>query len=173
MNGTWLIQGLGMQQPKQQAGTDAQDLWQLYLNKGGTIRELRQLEESQIELMYQLGYSQYGSGHYKEALNVFRYLALLDHHDPRFFLGIGLSLYQLHQNAAAIPALNYAQKLDVEDPRPEICMTECYIRLKNRKMATKALAGAVKKIKQGKGWQKERKQAKQLKHYLIQASGGK
>jgi type III secretion system low calcium response chaperone LcrH/SycD len=157
-----------MAKAQQEAGVGSgRDLWLTYLSKGGTIRELRGLDHDQMEAMYQLGYSHFSIGHYPEALKVFRYLALLDHHDPRFYLGIGLSLHHLKQDAAAIPALTYAERLDPMDPRPAICMTECFIRLKNRKLATKCLASAAKIIKVSKGWEEEKKQAKQLKHFLL------
>ncbi|KEQ16709.1 hypothetical protein [Endozoicomonas numazuensis] len=153
--------------------SNGKDLWLTYLRSGGTIRELRGLSSDQMEAIYHLGFSHFSIGHYIEALKVFRYLALLDHHSPRYYLGIGLALHHLHQDAAAIPALNYAEKLDSKDPRPSICMTECFIRLKNRKLAVKALGNAAKILKVSKGWDEERKQARQLKHYLIEPSGRK
>ncbi|WP_062265776.1 SycD/LcrH family type III secretion system chaperone [Endozoicomonas arenosclerae] len=157
-------------QPDAEAG---KDLWLAYLNKGGTIRELRGLDQDQMEAIYQLGFSHYSIGHYSDALKVFRYLALLDHHNPRYYLGIALALHHLNHDAAAIPALNYAEKLNKNDPRPAICMTECFIRLKNRKLAVKALGNAAKILKSSKGWEEEKKQARQLKHYLIDSTGRK
>ncbi|WP_422411400.1 MULTISPECIES: hypothetical protein [unclassified Endozoicomonas] len=157
----------------QQNAEAGKDLWLTYLRRGGTIRELRGLDQGQMEAIYQLGFSHFGIGHYAEALKVFRYLALLDHRSSRYYLGIGLALHHLNQDAAAIPALSYAERLDNEDPRPSICMTECFIRLKNRKLAVKALSNAAKILKSSKGWEEERKQAKQLKHYLIEPSGRK
>ncbi|WP_252179392.1 tetratricopeptide repeat protein [Endozoicomonas sp. 4G] len=157
----------------QQNAEAGKGLWQSYLRQGGTIRELKGLDQDQMEAIYQLGYSYFSIGNYPEALKVFRYLALLDHQNPRYYLGIGLALYHLNQNAAAIPALNYAEKLDSQDPRPSICMTECFIRLKNRNLAVKALTNAAKILKSAKGWEEQRKQAKQLKRYLIEPSGRK
>lgn len=147
------------------------DLWQAYINSGGTIKALRDLDQDYLEAVYQYGYSQFHSGLLADALKVFRYLALLDHRDSRYFLGIGLVLHKLSHNAAAIPALSYAERLDKTDPRPSICMTECFIQLKNRASAKKSLAEAVKRIKGNKGWELEKKQARQLKHYLIDQSG--
>lgn len=63
----------------QQNAEAGKDLWLTYLRRGGTIRELRGLDQGQMEAIYQLGFSHFGIGHYAEALKVFRYLALLAH----------------------------------------------------------------------------------------------
>lgn len=164
-----------MEQPESESTTninnDKNALWQAYLNKGGTLGNLRDMSSDQMEAMYTLGFGQFDTGHYAEALKVFRYLALLDHWNPRYFLAIGYCLYQLAQFADAIPALSYAERLDTEDPRPSLCMTECFISLKNRKLAKKALGQAVNRLNNSKGWNLERKQAKQLKHYLVVQPG--
>ena len=142
-------------------------LWLSYLDNGGTLGNIRQVKPDLMEAMYQLGYSHYDIGHYADALRVFRYLALLDHWNSRYFLAIGYCLYQLKQYGDAIPALSYAERLDRKDPRPSLCMTECFISLKSRKLAKKALAEAIKRLKGSKDWDDEKKQARQLKHYLV------
>ena len=145
--------------------------WLSYLKQGGTLGKLRQVNSDQMEAMYTLGYGHFGIGHYADALRVFRYLAMLDHWNARYFLAIGYCLYQLKHYGDAIPALSYAERLDKQDPRPSLCMTECFISLKNRKLAKKALAEAIKRLKVSKDWDEEKKQAKQLKHYLVNQSG--
>ena len=151
--------------------TPSYDLWQMYLARGGTIKDLRKLDPDQMEAMYTLGYNRFDVGLFQNALKVFRYLALLDHCNPRYFLGIGLCLYKLGHYAEAIPSLSYAERLDKKDPRPSLCMTECFISLKNRRLAKKSLVEAVKRLKSSGGWKYERKQACQLKHYLVEQTG--
>ena len=148
--------------------SSSHDLWHMYLAKGGTVKEIRGVDQGQMEAMYSLGYSRFDTGLYRDALKVFRYLALLDHWNPRYFLAIGLSLYKLGVYAEAIPSLSYAERLDKQDPRPSLCMTECFISLKNRRLAKKSLKEAVKRLKHSQGWELERKQARQLKHYLVE-----
>ena len=148
--------------------TDKKALWQTYLSKGGTIGKVRNLDESHMESIYSLAHAQFSSGHYEEALRMFRYMALMDHRNPRYFLGMGLALHRMSKDELAIPALSYADRLDQKDPRPSLCMTECFIRLKQRKLAKKALMEAVRRIKKDARWSKELKQAKQLKHYLLE-----
>lgn len=147
------------------------DLWQIYLARGGTVKDIRKLGQGQMEAMYSLGYTRFDTGLFQDALKVFRYLALLDHWNPRYFLGIGLCLYKMGHYAEAIPSLSYTERLDKKDPRPSICMTECFISLKSRRLAKKSLAEAVKRLKSSDGWEYERRQARQLRHYLLEQAG--
>ena len=144
--------------------------WLDYLEQGGTLKNVRKVSAEQMEAMYTLGYGHFDIGHYADALRVFRYLALLDHWNARYFLAIGYCLYQLKHYADAVPALSYAERIDTKDPRPSLCMTECFISLKNRKLAKKALSEAVRRLKGNKGWDEEKQQARQLKHYLVDKS---
>ena len=142
------------------------DLWSLFIAKGGTVKQLRSISQEQLESIYQQGYSQFETGHYKEALTIFRYLALMDHHDSRFFLAMGLSLSHLNKNAAAVAAFDYASRSSNKDPRPLLAMAESFIQLKQKTLASQALNSALNVLKSSKGWAEEKKIAEQLKHYL-------
>ena len=144
--------------------------WLSYLNKGGTLGRIRKMKPDQMQAMYRLGYSHFDVGHYAEALRVFRYLALLDHWNANYFLAIGYCLFRLNHYADAIPALSYAERLDVSSPKPSLCMVECFLGLKNRRLAKKSLAEAIKRLNGAEGWEEERHQAAQLKKYFTEPS---
>ncbi len=141
-------------------------LWSLFLSKGGTVSQLRSISENQLESIYQQGFSHFETGHFKEALTIFRYLAIMNHRDTRYFLAMGLSLSQLDLDSAAIPPLDYASRIDNSDPRPSLAMVECFIKLKNRGLAESALKEAARILKSESGWKEERSVALQFKKYL-------
>ncbi|MRI35328.1 hypothetical protein EOPP23_20425 [Endozoicomonas sp. OPT23] len=155
-------------------GLNSNELWSLFLSKGGTVRQLRSISDEHLESIYQKGYGHFETGHYKEALTIFRYLAIMDHRESRYFLAMGLSLSHLNQDSAAIAPLEHATRCDSHDPRATLAMVECFIKLKNRRLAELALRDAARTLKSVKGWTEERAIAAQLQNFLTgEAVGGK
>ena len=150
----------------------SKDLWSEFLSKGGVISQLRAVSNEQMESIYQYGFGQFETGHYKEALTVFRYLAVMNHRESRYFLAIGLCLSHLDRDSDAVAALVHAAGLNNSDPRPSLAMVECFIKLKSRRLAKSALKEVARILKSNKGWGEERKVASQYKNYLVAHASG-
>lgn len=140
--------------------------WVDFLARGGKLSELRQLDPNQLDAMYTVAHGRYSSGHYDEALKVFRYLCLLDHTSYRYFLGLGLTQARLSQFSQAAATLSHAEKLDSRDPRASLVMGECFLELKQKVLAAQALSVTIRRAKAAGRWQKELAKARQLANYV-------
>ena len=122
-------------------------LWLAYLAKGGSMRELRGLDEFQLEAIYKVAYSRFNSALYEDALLIFRHLCLLDHKTIYRYFSWTWCLprrkMQLYAQAAA--TLAHAEKLDKNDPRASLAMGGCFIEMKKMPLAKQALTNAIKK----------------------------
>lgn len=145
-------------------------LWLAYLAKGGSLRELRGLDSSQLETMYKVAFSRFNSALYEDALLIFRHLCLLDHNNYRYFLGLGATQAEMQHYAQAAATLAHAIKLERDDPRASIAMGGCFIELRQMALAKQALSEAIKRAEKTKKWSQELKKARQLMMY---ASAGR
>ena len=145
-------------------------LWLAYLAKGGSMRELRGLDESQLEAMYKVAYSRFNSALYDDALLIFRHLCLLDHNNYRYFLGLGATQAEMQFYAQAAATLAHAEKLDKADPRASLAMGGCFIEMKKMPLAKQALTSAIKRAEKSKQWSQELKKAR---HLMMYASAGR
>ncbi|USE34496.1 hypothetical protein [Endozoicomonas sp. SCSIO W0465] len=137
-------------------------LWLAYLAKGGTMKELRNMDQNQLDAMYKVAFAQFNSGHFTDALKVFRHLCLLDHTRYCYFLGLGLSQYELSLFAQAAATLAHAEKLDQNDPRASLMMAKSFIGIKRWSLAQKAISETVVRASHSARWKDELQQAKKL-----------
>lgn len=145
-------------------------LWLAYLAKGGSMRELRGLSESQLEAMYKVAYSRFNSALYEDALMIFRHLCLLDHNNYSYFLGLGATLAEMHCYAQAAATLTHAEKLNKRDPRASLVMGGCFVEMKKMALARQALTNAIQRAEKSKEWSQELKKAR---HLMMYASAGR
>ena len=141
-------------------------LWLAYLAKGGTMKEIRKMDQSQLDGMYKVAYARFNSGQFSDALKVFRHLCLLDHTCYSYFLGLGLSQYELTQFAQSSATLAHAEKLDAKDPRASLMMAKSFVEIERWELAQKASSEAVLRASQSARWKDELQQAKKLIRYM-------
>ena len=89
-----------------------------FLEEGGTLKMLHDVPSDTIEHIYAIGYSFFQSGRVEQAMKVFQLLSLLDHYQPRFFIGLGAARQEIGDYLLAIDAYSYAALMDGDDPRP-------------------------------------------------------
>lgn len=131
-----------------------------YMARGGTIKDLRNIDQSQLDAMYQVAFARCNSGQFTEALPVFRHLCLLDHTSYAYFLGLGISLYELGDYALAAAALAHGEKLDERDPRASLMQARCFVELEQWHLAHQALSEVM--LRGNTDWQDECDQAQRL-----------
>ncbi|OED40826.1 hypothetical protein ACH42_15775 [Endozoicomonas sp. (ex Bugula neritina AB1)] len=142
------------------------NLWLAYLAKGGSMKELRGIDQAQLDVMYAIAYGRYNSALYNDSLLIFKHLCLLDHINAKYFLGLGVTQVALHQYAQAAATLNHAEKLNNKDPRASLAMAGCFVEMRKLPLAKQALKTAIKRAKQSKKWEQELIKAKQLMVYV-------
>ncbi len=133
-----------------------------YMARGGTIKDLRNMNQSQLDVIYQVAFARLNSGQFSDALQMFRHLCLLDHTRYVYFLGLGMAQYQLGDYAQAGATLAHGEKLDASDPRASLMLAHCFIELEFWHLAQQALTETLLRSTASRRWQDESQQAQKL-----------
>ncbi len=133
-----------------------------YLLAGETVKTVRNMSDHQLNAIYAVAYSHFSAGHYQDALNVFRYLSLLDHQSYLYLLGFGATLKEVAKYTQAIEVLRCANMRNKADPRASVCMAYCLIALGRREAAKEALQDARHRGVNSDKWHELHPQIKQM-----------
>ena len=115
-----------------------------HLSVGGTLGDLRGLDDSHYEAIYSAGYAQYNAGRYDQAEHVFQFLTINNPYDRRFPMALG-SVKQVKGNYAdAIGYYGMASVLDMMDPVPLFHCAECLAALGRVDDALEALGFVIR-----------------------------
>lgn len=119
-----------------------------FLNKCGTLKDLRGISDESMEAIYAVAYHLYAAGNFKRALSLFEFLCFYDHFERKYWMALGACRQMLKQYKAAIGCYAYAAMLDVDDPQPHFNAGDCYMALGEKnpaKMAFQAVLSAANK----------------------------
>lgn len=97
----------------------------------------------ELEAVYTLAHGFYTSGKYDDAQDLFRFLCMHRHLDPRFWFGFGATCQMQGDMALAVKAYGMSAMLDPTDPQVSLRAAECFIALGDTKGARIALEGAI------------------------------
>ena len=122
-----------------QAKMDMPGLINGMLVEGRTLREIKSITDDEINTIYAVAHQLYEHGKYEKAHDIFSYLCLLDHKEPRYFLGMGACRQLCNQHEQALAAYGHAAILHPYDPRPSYHAGECLIALNRPTEALEAL----------------------------------
>lgn len=100
-----------------------------FIKDGGTLAMLNDVSSDTLEQLYALGFNHYGAGKHEEAHKIFQALCVLDHYDPRFFLGLGACRQAMGQFRQAIDSYSYGAMMDLNEPRFPFHAAECLLAL--------------------------------------------
>ncbi|WP_263079321.1 SycD/LcrH family type III secretion system chaperone [Endozoicomonas sp. Mp262] len=100
-----------------------------FFGSGGTVKTLKDIPPGAIEGGYATALNFYENGRLKDSEKIFQLLCLLDHYDPRFFMGLGACRQQMEQYEQAIESYSFVTVLDCNDPRPPFHSAECHMAL--------------------------------------------
>ncbi len=138
-----------------------------HIVNGSALKDIQGVDQEVLNNIHRAAYSRYCSGCYGEALVLFKYLALMDHNNHVYLLGLGATLKELNQFRQAVEVLECITDVDMNDPRVPLCITECLIQLADFHTAKTFLKQAEKKATiDSRHWQKELQQIKRLKHVV-------
>lgn len=106
-------------------------LIQYLMEQTGELKEVMDLDATQIEALYAQAFKDYESGEYQKAMQVFSFLTRVNHLDKRFHVGYGATLQCLEKYTDAINAYLTASLLDLNDPQPTINIGYCLVKIRN------------------------------------------
>jgi type III secretion system low calcium response chaperone LcrH/SycD len=110
-----------------------------------TPKEALKISDEIMETIYNYSYTLYKSGKYKQAVRIFEVLRKLNLADIRYSFATAVCYHYMkdYTNAAA----NYiiCRELNPFDPIPSFHLYDCYMKLNNPILATRALAEVIVK----------------------------
>ena len=115
-----------------------------FLAAGGTLGDLRGLDEGHYEAIYSAGHAQYTAGRYEQAEKVFQFLCMNNPYDRRFPLALGAVKQVKGDYAEAIGYFGMASVLDMMDPVPLFHTAECLAALGQVDDAVEALGFVIR-----------------------------
>ena len=111
---------------------------QKFLN-GSTIKELKGITNQEMEAVYSLAYNYYRTGRFDEAEKLFNFLALFDHLNQKFWMGVGAVRQVKKDFSGAVKAYGYASFLDISNPKPQLHAAECFLAMGDKRNAASSL----------------------------------
>ncbi|MBQ7189516.1 MAG: SycD/LcrH family type III secretion system chaperone [Kiritimatiellae bacterium] len=106
---------------------------------GATIKELKGITNDEMEAVYSLAFNYYRTGRYDEAEKLFNFLALFDHLNAKFWIGVGAVRQVKKDFSGAVQAYGYASFLDLNNPRPQLHAAECFLAMGDKRNAASSL----------------------------------
>lgn len=100
-----------------------------FFGSGGTVGALKDIPKGALEGGYATALNFYENGRMQDSEKIFQLLCLLDHYEPRFFMGLAACRQQQGQYQQAVESYSFAAMLDCNDPRPPFHSAECHLAL--------------------------------------------
>ena len=109
------------------------------LMEGAALADVHGYTEDEMEAVYHLAYNAYRQGKYPDARKLFQFLALNDHVESRFWMGLAATCQMSGDHREAVAAYEMAAVLDATNPWPPFHAGECYLALNDWESCGKAL----------------------------------
>jgi len=133
--------------PGNDAGPDIdanmQDLLR-HLGSGGVLGDLNGLDARDYEALYTVGHHLYSRARYPEAAQVFGFLVLFNHQEPRYLMAQAASLQMCRDWITAISVYTMVAMHDPSDLIPCFHTCECLLALGLKAEAREGLAMIVR-----------------------------
>lgn len=111
----------------------------------GTVKDMLGVTEESIESLYSQAYLLYNTGRYRDAIQVFRLLIMLNPMESKYTMGLAASLHMLKEYKGASAAYSLVSILDPENPIPYYHASDCYIQSGDKLSAIAMLEMAIKR----------------------------
>lgn len=109
------------------------------LSKGQTLQAMAGISKNALEEMYQAAKHLYDEKRFKEAVDAFGFLAILNSEQPTFWFGLANSEFQLQNYQGALFAYAFVARLHPDDFTCHILSCRCYEALDELENARNAL----------------------------------
>lgn len=114
--------------------------------KGVMPKDLLKMSDNTLYYMHKIGYVLYEKKLCYEASNIFFVLTFLNPGNKDYWTALGVSEKMNAEYDNAIGAFIMVSILDPSDPKPHLSLVDCYIRVKEKKLAEFELSEAEKLI---------------------------
>ena len=109
------------------------------LLEGAALADVQGYTEDEMEAVYHLAYNAYRQGKYPDARKLFQFLALNDHLESRFWMGLAATCQMSGDYRQAVAAYEMAAVLEATDPWPPFHAGECYRAMNDWEKSREAL----------------------------------
>jgi type III secretion system low calcium response chaperone LcrH/SycD len=109
------------------------------LAAGGALKDLRGLNDENLEAVYAIGFNLYNQGKYADAEPLFQFASLYGGTQPHYWLALGNCRLMLAKYEAAIEAFGFAYLFDSDNVWPLIQTATCHLALGDKANAKDAL----------------------------------
>ena len=99
------------------------------LEVGGSMKDAMGLNDKDLEVIYNMGFTEYNQARYEDAAQTFAFLCLCDHQSPRFWMGLGAVWQMMQAFGPATMAYYNATEAGSTDPYAPLHAAECFISL--------------------------------------------
>lgn len=127
-----------------------------------TLEEAFEINPEQMESFYRDAYTYYEKGYYEQALFCFRYLALFNTLEKKYWMGLAACQQLLADYEKALKGYAIAHLLDSQDPYPHFYAYECYKALNDTPQSLIALKAAFEACQDEPFYQRLKKHIQQL-----------
>ena len=110
-----------------------------FVASGKPLKEVLQLSDDVVEMVYTHAYFLYQSAKYQQASHVFWILNALSPDDVRFYIGIAACHHQQKKYLEAATVYILASVIDLDDPMPHYYLSDCQIEMGLFELAKESL----------------------------------
>lgn len=112
-----------------------------------TLGDVKGISPAELEAVYAVGFNYYRTGRIADAEKIFKFLCMFDHLNQKYWTGLGAVLQVEKRIDRAIPCYGYAMMLDLDNPKPQYHLAECYLALGDKEAALATLEMLAKNVK--------------------------
>ena len=109
------------------------------LMEGAALADVQGYTDDEMEAVYHLAYNAYRQGKYPDARKLFQFLALNDHVESRFWMGLAATCQMSGDYRDAVRAYEMAAILEATNPWPPFHAGECYLAMNDWEKGGEAL----------------------------------
>ena len=109
------------------------------LMEGAALADVQGYTEDEMEAVYHLAYNAYRQGKYSDARKLFQCLAVNDHRESRFWMGLAATCQMSGDFQEAVAAYEMAAVLEATNPWPPFHAGECYMAMNDWEKSDQAL----------------------------------
>lgn len=115
------------------------------LEKYKTAQGVAGVPDDAMESLYSQAYLLYNTGRYKDAIQVFRLLALLNPMESKFIMGLAACFHMMKEYRSASSTYALVSILDPQNPIPCYHNSDCYLQMGDKLSAMAILDMAIKR----------------------------
>lgn len=113
--------------------------------KGGSPKDALGLTDAMVEGVYGQAYRLYNTGKYKEAIQIFRLLLMINSTETKYAMGLAACFHMMKDYKTAVDSYSLVALIDPESPIPFYHSSDCLMQMGDPVSAVIALEMAIKR----------------------------